>query len=313
MNRKTKTFIIPFIIALAIVVSGPSLALAKLDLPQPVGYVNDFASLLSQQEKNILERKLQSYEKQSGNEIVVVTVRNLQGTTVEDFAVRLFEKWKIGKKGKDNGVLLLVAKEERKIRIEVGYGLEPNLTDAQSYEIISRIISPAFKAGNFNQGIANGIDAIIKTISGEEVIPEQPAERIGYKRGFDISQLLYLGFFLIFFVFQWLVSVLGRTKSWWLGGLLGGIAGLVLMLFSVIVGIIAMAILVPLGLLFDYVVSRAYQEYKKHRYNEGDEEGVLPIPWWAGGHWGPGGSSHGGGFGGFGGGRSGGGGASGGW
>lgn len=322
MTRRKASLISLIILTLALfsVCLGP--AFAGIKLPQPAGRVNDFASMLSQPVIEKLESELVSYEEKTGNEIAVVTVKNLQGTTVEDFAVRLFEEWKIGKKEKDNGVLFLIAKDERKVRIEVGYGLEPNLTDAQSHNIIRNIVSPAFKAGYYDQGVTAGVGAVIKTISGsdEGLAGENPIEnpikqnaRTGHARGWNFTQLAYLGLFFVFGFFQWLISVLGRTKSWWLGGVLGGIVGLAIMMFSIVLGVMALAVLVPVGLLFDFVVSRAYEEGKRRHH--GDRERHNIIPWWAGGNWGPGGfgGSRGGGFGGFGGGRSGGGGASGGW
>lgn len=299
----------------ALLLPGVMLA-ADLKLPEPEGFVNDFAGVLSQQTKASLESRLRSYSEQTGNEIAVVAVKDLQGTTIEDFAVRLFEKWKIGQAEKDNGVLLLVAQSERQVRIEVGYGLEPELTDAESFNIIRDVITPRFREGDFNRGVADGVDAIMRTISGEEApaAPDEPRGIPGDDWFRDLGWLIYPAIFLLFGIFQWLVSILGRTSSWWLGGILGGIVGLIIMAFSVIIGVIALAMLVPLGLLFDYVVSRAYQEHREHHRKDRKDEDDR-IPWWAGGHWGPGGfgGGRGGGFGGFGGGRSGGGGASGGW
>ncbi|HEY3373754.1 MAG TPA: TPM domain-containing protein [Candidatus Aquicultor sp.] len=292
-------------------------AYAALKLPQPEGHVNDFAGMLSQQTNDTLEKNLRDYTQKSGNEIAVVTVRDLQGTTVEDFAVRLFEKWQIGKKDKDNGVLLLIAEKEHKVRIEVGYGLEPNLTDGRSFAIIRNTITPAFKAGDYDGGVTASVDAIIKTISGDYTPATSPISGINPGHNFsvrDLTWLIYPALFLGLGLFQWLVSVLGRTKSWWLGGALGAIVGLIVMLFSVIVGVILLSMLVPLGLLLDYVVSRAYNDHDKKKHNEHKDASM--IPWWAGGGWGPGGFGGGGdsgGFGGFGGGGSGGGGASGDW
>jgi uncharacterized protein len=313
-RRKTRiTFLVALIIAA--LAFGMSQAFADIKLPQPTGYVNDFAGMLSQRTVDDINAELGAYEKKSGNEIAVATVKDLQGTTVEDFAVRLFEKWKIGKKGKDNGALLLIAKDERKVRIEVGYGLEPDLTDAQSYDIIHDVITPKLKASEYDQAVIMGVGAITTVISGgaPPTANTQPSGGIPHVKGRNFGGFIYLGFFLILGVFQWLVSVLGRTKSWWLGGALGGAAGLAVMLFSVIAGVIAMVILVPVGLLFDFVVSKAYDERQKH---PNDRNNGSLIPWWAGGGWGPGGfggGDSGGGFGGFGGGESGGGGADGDW
>ncbi|HZD60680.1 MAG TPA: TPM domain-containing protein [Anaerolineae bacterium] len=301
------------LLAMLIAMVGSGLAFAATRFPEPVGYVNDFAGILTQRTVTELEGTLKTYEEQSGNEIAVVTVRDLQGTTVEDFAVRLFEKWKIGKKVEDNGALLLITAKERKIRIEVGYGLEPDLTDAEAYNIINNTIAPAFKASDYDRGVTAGVDAMMKAISGsvgpgaEPALPDEPRSWVDER---NLPQLLYPIAFMVFVVLQWFAAIMARTRSWWLGGLIGALIGLAIALFSVVLGIIAIVILTPLGFLFDYVISRIYEEYGKHRDEERD---VRRIPWWAGGHWGPGGFGGGGGFGGFGGGRSGGGGASGGW
>lgn len=288
-------------------------ALAELALPKPRGYVSDFAGLISPAARESLERRLSDFEKKTGNEIAVVTVENLSGTTIEDYAVRLFENWKIGKKGKDNGVLLLVAKGERKVRIEVGYGLEPLLTDVQASRIIRESISPAFKAGDYDRGFREGVDRIIGTLSGEaarrgESSPEKQPEDIPANA---IPGLLSALAFLGFGVVQWLAAVLARTKSWWAGGILGAFLGLIVLIFAgPALGIFAIAVLASLGLVFDYFVSKGYR-WSANRKSD--------PPWWAGGTWGPGGGYFGsnsgdsGGFGGFGGGESGGGGASGDW
>lgn len=309
MSKQKFHLILLSIFALVIFAAGSGWALAVLDLPQPTGYVNDFAGMLSPQTKGELESKLKSYEEKSGNEIAVVTVPNLQGTTVEDFAVRLFEKWKIGKKGRDNGVLLLVSKEERKIRIEVGYGLEPDLTDAESYGIVRNAVVPAFKGGNFDKGVTDGADAIIKAIAGKGI---DTANDNSPNNEYHMSSrgiVASMGWLLLALVFPWLAAIMARTKSWWLGGAVGTFIGLLVMIFSIPAGVITIAVLTPLGLLFDFAISRAFDEHKK-RKSHGDDS---YIPWWAGGGWGPGSGGSGGGFGGFGGGGSGGGGASGEW
>ncbi|OFW35937.1 MAG: hypothetical protein A2074_07990 [Candidatus Aquicultor primus] len=309
MNKLRRGFIVAALFAIAVAMIAAGTAGAALKLPEPGGYVNDFAGMLSSQTVDEFEAKLTQYEKETGNEIAVVTVENLQGTTVEDFAVRLFEKWQIGKKGKDNGVLLVVAEDEREMRIEVGYGLEPDLTDAESHQIITNVITPAFKAGDFDKGVSDGVDAIVATIAGEAV----PALETDSRRepGGDLAWFLYILGFVVFGGLQWVGAVLARTKSWWLGGLLGFLIGLLIALFSVAIGIIAIIVLTPLGLILDFFVSHAYQEFKKHEHDKKKSRKSDHVPWWAGGGWGPGGG--GGGFGGFGGGGSGGGGASGRW
>lgn len=272
----------------------PLLASAYASPGNPGGFVNDYAGLFNSDQKQILETKLSDFKKTTGNEIVVAIIPNLGGDTIENFAVKLFEDWGIGKKTNDNGILVLISKEDRKMRIEVGYGLEGALTDAQSFWVIDRIMKPAFQQENYYQGINEAVDKIISAIQGE-VIPSSSSSF-----SFSFSNI----FFWSLFIFIWLASILGRSKSWWLGGVIGGIIGTVLGITNgfLFFGVISMAILIPLGLLLDYKVSRAYRV--------GRETGKFP--WWigGGGRWG---GSSGSGFGGFGGGRSGGGGASGGW
>ncbi len=281
-------------------------AQAQLQLPErPQGFVSDFANMLSASTVQELEGRLSGYERETTNEIAVVTVEDLQETTIEDYAVRLFEKWQIGKAGKDNGVLLLIAESERQIRIEVGYGLEPTLTDAEAYGIISRKISPAFKEGDYDEGVRSGVDEIIKGLSGAE-LPEGSPPSDGDGGGITSGILAFIIFIIIAGI-QWLGAVLARSKSWWAGGMIGGIIGVLIAGFvSVVIGLIALPLLVALGLFWDYIISKNYKKSKA----EGRK-----TPWWAGGSWGPftGGRGGGRGFGGFGGGRSGGGGATGGW
>lgn len=279
---------------------APTFVFAYISPGKPTGFVNDFAGMLSPPEKSALESKLAGYKKQSGNEVSVVTIPNLGGETIENFASDLFKEWGIGQKGKDNGALLLISRDDQEARIEVGYGLEPFLTDIESGRVIRNILTPAFASGKYSEGIIASVDGIITAIGAEN--PVTSSEDSASSRGsFSLSFWIYL----IIFVFLWLGSVLARSKSWWLGGVLGGVAGVAFYIFAgLAVGIIAFAILVPAGLLFDFLVSRAYSKSKG--------AGGVP-PWWIGGGGLGGGGFGNGGFGGFGGGSSGGGGASGRW
>lgn len=292
-----------FLLALAL--AAPLSALAYTSPGAPTGLVNDFAGVLSTDQRSALEQTLESNKQATGNEIAVVTIKSLGGDTVENYAVSLFKEWGIGQKGKDNGALLLIAIEDRKMRIEVGYGLEPVLTDAISSRIIRNTLAPAFKQGDYNGGITTAVDQIIKVTAGDaSAVPPEPANAWS---GFGLQEFGFLAF-LVFGVVQWLLSAMARSRSWWLGGIFGGVIGLSTMLFiTVIHGLIATAILVPLGLLLDYVISKEYVA--------SSAAGRKPH-WWAGGPWiggGFGGGRGGDGFGGFGGGSSGGGGASGNW
>lgn len=266
----------------------------------PTGYVNDFANILSAETKQQLESKLSSLDASTSAQVTVVTIKSLGGDTVEDYANKLFADWGIGQKGKDNGVLLLVAVDDREVRIEVGYGLEGALTDAESSWIIRDKITARFKEGNYDQGVIDGVEGIL-TAAAEDLQP------ISGETTFSTSfNLLDEGFPLIMFVFmgfQWLWAIMTRTKSWWLGGVVGGILGLILF---AIIGSVLVFLAIPLGLLLDYLVSKQYKQSTV----------TNSYPWWIGGRSGFGGGFSGGrsgGFGGFGGGRSGGGGSSGRW
>jgi uncharacterized protein len=139
---------------------------AEPEFPPLTGRVNDRAGLLSERDQRELEAALARFEKETTDQIVVVTVASLQGLPIEDYGYQLGRHWGIGQKGKDNGALLIVAPEEREVRIEVGYGLEGELTDAQSRTIIEAHILPHFRAGDFPAGIRAGVAAMIDTLGG---------------------------------------------------------------------------------------------------------------------------------------------------
>lgn len=290
----------------------PGLVFAT-SLPSPTSFVNDFAGVLTADQKATLEASLQEYEKQTQNEIAVVFVKNLDGEDIEGFTVRLFEEWKIGKKGQDNGILFLASIEDRAMRIEVGYGLEPLLTDGSAGVIIRDFIAPEFKKGDYYAGVTAGIAEIQKNLGGT------PSDETG-NGGTDLAPSLPFDIFVLFYALlslllslgTYVVSYLARSKSFWMGGVAGGILGLLGSLFlfqSLSTGIrfLPTFLLGGLGLLLDWYLSKTYQVLKA----QGKE-----TKWWAtrGGFFTGGGGRHGGGgFGGFGGGGSGGGGASGRW
>lgn len=281
------------IVALLLVASIPFFVHAYTSPGKPTGFVNDFAHVLSVEDKDSLESALSDYEKKTGNEISIVTVPSLGDETVETYANKLFKEWGIGKKDKDNGLLILHAPNERKIWIEVGYGLEPVITDAKASSIYRNILSPRFKAGDYIGGYTEAVSAIISTIGGDDnAIPRD-------------KQVNSDWFFWIILIPMYLGSILARSKSWWLGGVLGALGGVMIGIIYgfLYTGLTAIAIFGIVGLIFDFIVSKAFA----NRYAKGHS-----MPWWIGG--GRGGSGGlGGGFGGFGGGGSGGGGGGGGY
>jgi uncharacterized protein len=161
------------IIALGLVLAAVLSAFA-LDFPALTGRVVDEANILPTQTRLDLNRKLADFEAKSTDQLVVVTLKSLQGTSVEDFGYQLGRRWQIGQAGKNNGVLLIVAPNERKVRIEVGYGLEGTLTDAISRLIIENSILPRFRANDFSGGITRGVDDIIDVLTGD---PEEWKQR----------------------------------------------------------------------------------------------------------------------------------------
>jgi uncharacterized protein len=150
----------------------PALA---LEVPPLEGRVNDRAGVLSSDARQQLEQKLLQYEQSSGHEFVVLTLKTLDGDVLEDFAIRVAQAWKIGKKGKDDGLLLLVVSEDRKARVEVGYGLEGNITDAFSSRVIRNLLAPAFRKGDYAGGIDQGLSALMVAASdGKVELPAAP-------------------------------------------------------------------------------------------------------------------------------------------
>ena len=154
-----------------------------LTFPALSGRVVDDAKMLDPATRQQLTQTLEAHEKATGEQVVVVTVPGLQGTVIEDYGYQLGRAWGIGQKDKNNGALLIVARDDRKLRIEVGYGLEDRLTDAQSSVILNQVITPAFKNGQFSQGISDGVAAILQVLGGDPLA--EPAYASGQGQGSD--------------------------------------------------------------------------------------------------------------------------------
>lgn len=168
------------------------LADEELKLPALTARVTDLTGTFTSEQKASLEAKLANFETQKGSQVVVVLIPSTKPEEIEEYSIRLAEKWKIGRKGVDDGVILLIAKQDRKLRIEVGYGLEGSLTDYESKKIIDRIITPFFKQGDFYQGVNAGVDAIVKVISGEK-LPEPSHVSSGADNGAWFPIFMFIG------------------------------------------------------------------------------------------------------------------------
>jgi len=225
------------------------------------------------------------------------------GEYLEGYSIEVARTWGIGDKDADNGVLILVVKDDRKMRIEVGRGLEGDLTDLRSGRIVRDVMKPKFQKGDYFGGLSGAVNSIQLAVS-QKADPALNESDPSSSDGWD-AVMLFLGFGL--FILAWLGAVLGRTKSWWAGGVIGAVLGFIVMIifawafWTFITAIIG----IGLGLLLDFLVSRNYKSHTSH--------GADPS-WWAGGGWlGGGGFGGGGGGGGFGGGGFSGGGSSGSW
>jgi uncharacterized protein len=179
-------------------------------------YIVDETGTLTQSEMNSLLKKLEGFDKETSTQVVVYMISSLNGESIEDVSYKIAEKNKIGRKGKDNGVLVLIAKNDRMMRIEVGYGLEGVLTDAYTTQIRTKEMNPSFKAGNFYEGINKGVDAIIAVSKGEY----KADNKTNKKKNKDGSGLMCLGFpvfviiIFVFIFFSIFISILRRIFGW---------------------------------------------------------------------------------------------------
>ncbi len=219
-----------------------------VDVPPLIGHVNDYGNMISPSVRIQIEKELESFEKSDSTQIIVLTIPSLNGGVMEEFSIKVAETWKIGQKGKDNGVIFLVSKQDRKIRIEVGRGLEGRLTDLTAGRIIDLVIKPGFKRGDFDGGFVAGVHALIDATRGEFIAENRPysAGRKGISPYFTI--IFFAGVVLLFL--GNISKVLGATV-----GALGLPAVLYIFfgapfLMLIIFGILGFAMGILLPLLF---------------------------------------------------------------
>lgn len=176
-------------------------ALAALEVPYLAGRVNDLADLMADDVEQRITAKLAAFEEATGAQVAVLTIPSLEGEVLEEYSLRVAETWGLGRAEEDDGVLLLVARDDRKMRIEVGYGLEGRLTDLQSGRILRNVLRPAFREGEFGRGIEEGVDLIVATLQGDDVIPADPPRRVTSDAPWPariLGLLLFLGFLSLF-------------------------------------------------------------------------------------------------------------------
>ncbi len=273
-----------------------------LPIPPLSAHVTDLTQTLAPAEKQALEAKLVDWEARTGNQLAVLMVPTTQPEPIEAYSLRVAEKWQIGRKGKDNGVLFLVAKNDKKMRFEVGYGLEGTLTDVTARRIIAENVAPMFREGKFGAGIDAGVDRVISVVAeGKPLPPAKAATAHRTGGGFDFGTLLLVLFIAVPIVGGILRSIFGKL----LGSTVG--AGIVGVGAWLVIGSLAVAGIAAVVAFFVMIFAGAGVGAAMGR------RGGVFIP--TGGGWGGGGGFGGGGGGGFsgGGGSFGGGGASGGW
>ncbi len=197
-------------VAASLLFSG--LVAGAIDIPYFQGRITDDAEILSQGAIQRIGGKLQAHEENTSNQVAVLTVATLAGESIEGFAIRVFEAWQLGQQGRDNGILLIVVPDDRRMRIEVGYGLEGLLTDLEAGRIIRDIMAPRFKAKDYDGGIEQGVDTILAQLSGDDSLP--PQQRVGktkepFIEGPDLSLVERFLFGAFIFGIIGLFTVLG--------------------------------------------------------------------------------------------------------
>lgn len=289
---------------------------AQGTLPKPAGRVTDLANIIDAATESQLDRQLDELEQKTSSEVAVVTVTSLDGVPIEDYAVRLFKEWGIGQAKSDNGVLVLVAPNEREMRVEVGYGLEGILPDGLAGQIIREHFTPRFRENDYNGGIRDGVARLVDVVEKQQVLTPEEIARFNDGSADDFPEWALIPFFGLFVTIGFgMVGIGLRTKTGFpllFGSFFGGMP---LMMSLAFAGMVAWLILLPWA-LFVFVMGYRLggrQAWRDAFRNTGDGQG-------GGSGWtmgttskSSGSSSSSGSSGSFGGGSSGGGGASGRW
>jgi uncharacterized protein len=280
--------------------------LAALDVPYLSGRVNDYADIIPDSAEPRIEQKLAAFEQKTGNQVAVLTIESLQGEVLEDFSLKVAETWKLGQKGKDNGVLFLISEQDRKMRIEVGYGLEPELTDLESSRILDDVVRPYFRNGDFAGGIEHGADAIMASVQGQEITPAPDADSGASDMPPGAKVLFGLIFLFVIGTFSLIALFSQGCQSWFLYVFLMPFYAAFPSAISPVLGIgavIAWAVLFPiLKVLFGKRLASGIPTWGSR--GRGGWWGGGPFIFGGGGGWSGGGGGFSGGGGSFGGGGS---------
>ncbi len=215
-------------------------------IPELQSRVNDSAGMLSAATVQQLETVLATLEREESTQIAVLIIDSLEGAVLEEYSLQVAEKWRLGQAGRDNGALLLIAKNDRQLRIEVGYGLEGSLTDLTAGRIINQVITPRFREGNFDQGVVDGVNAMIAAVRGEFTANDSPSQGGGEN---NIGGLVV---FLIAILFQ-VGRVLGRRPL-----VAGGVGAALTPMVAILTGAgwLVVLALIPFGFLLGWLAGQ---------------------------------------------------------
>ncbi|OAE98055.1 hypothetical protein AYJ54_04770 [Bradyrhizobium centrolobii] len=302
--RACSTFASRCVLFFALLLAFASAASADVAVPQLTGRVVDQTGTLSSSDLASLNQKLRDFEAKKGSQVAVLIVPTTQPETIEQYSIRVADAWKVGRKKVDDGAILLVAKNDRHLRIEVGYGLEGALTDVTSRRIIDEVITPKFRTGDFAGGISDGVDRMIRVIDGEPL--PAPARSTSFSNDFsDFGPVIPFALFASLFVGGILRTMLGRLLgSVATGGVLAALAWFMVGSAALALAVGAIAFLLAfIADLFPMATGPGTGYSRRGSWSSGSSSG---------GGWSSGSSSDSGSFSG-GGGSFGGGGASGSW
>lgn len=274
-----------FVVALAAALVLPGLAAGEVAVPPLAARVTDQTATLTATQRAELEAKLAAFEAKKGSQVAVLIVPTTQPEAIEQYSIRVVDRWKLGRKGVDDGALLLVAKNDRKMRIEVGRGLEGVIPDAIAKRIVAEYIAPRFRDGDFYAGIVAGVDRILALVEGES-LPAPAATWQGASGERDWFDVFVFGLVALVVLHGLLRAILGRFGA---AAVIGGVAGFLIWLLASVIGFAF------LGAIVAFVVSL---------FANASTGGRRSVGGWGsgGGSWSSGGGGFSGGGGGFGGG-----------
>ena len=258
-------------------------ALAAQSFPKATGRVNDFANVIDAATEADIDRQLDQLEQQTSSEIAVATVASLNGMSVDEYANRLFKAWGVGQAKQDNGVLVVVAPNEREMRIEVGYGLEGVLPDGLAGQVIRDDFTPRFKEGDYSGGIRNGVTHLVGIVEKHQVLTPEEIAKLNASSGESIPYFIIIPFFGVFVTIGFTMLGLGlRSKAGFpvmFGGMFGGMPLLMSMAFM---GRVSMWTLLPWGVLMflnGYRLGGKPNWYNTFRDGGGDGKGGSSTGW----------------------------------